>query len=86
MLNCFKKTDIKTATYKYINDVYNGFYFDVCENGEKYEIYIFHKTIGIKLFIYGLRKNNLTADELNEIIRANMNDYIRGYIDEYMQE
>lgn len=76
------KTDIKTSTY----NVGEGFFVDIVDLKEIYEIYLYHETIGVKELMFGLPKGSITFKNCIEIVERNLENenYIQNYIYDYM--
>ncbi len=56
----------------YIKD-YNG----------SYEVYLQNVRYGVISLMFGVEKKNNTIDNLKEIIKNNIDDYIKQYIEDY---
>ena len=76
-----KKTTISTITYAYAD----GFMIDIVRLPELWEVWLYHRDYGIKSLMFGLIENDIEfIDELMDIVMANIDTYIPGYREEYM--
>lgn len=82
-----KKLNYKTTTYKYNNSIYKDFYIDIVDkNNGLYDVWLYHKDIGIKAYMFGLYKKYFdNYDEFLNCIKCNLENesYIQDYINEY---
>lgn len=60
-----------------------GFFVDVFEEKETIEFYLYKKTCGVKMFMFGMTKEAAPPEKWAEIIDNNVGDYIQSYLDEY---
>lgn len=61
----------------------NGFFVDVLEENGTIEFYLYKKTCGNKMFMFGMTTAAAPPEKWAEIINNNIDDYIQSYIDEY---
>ncbi len=64
----------------------NGFRMDIVITENNYEGWIYHKDYEVKKFMFGLPKFQQTYDEALKIFSYNFDEYIKGYIEEYIKE
>ena len=71
-----------TKTY----DAGEDFRVDIVILPDEYEAWIYRKDSGYKSLMFGMPKNqpytNITYDGFIEIVTANLDEYIDGYIDD----
>lgn len=80
-----ENTTIITTTFYVESDIYAGFMIDIVNNdGKTYDAYIYHKNCGIKDFMYGLMRSDISYDDFIENVARNVADYIPGYINDYI--
>ena len=52
---------------------------------ELWEVWLYHRDYGIKSLMFGLSENDIESmDDLMDIVTANIDTYIPGYREEYM--
>lgn len=66
-------------------DAGSGFRMDVVITSDCYEAWIYHESIGIKVLMFGLPKDQQTYKKAVEIMKDNFTGYISDYTDEYMK-
>lgn len=82
-----KKVKIITlATY----ETNMGFRVDIVHNMEDtytcYEAYLYYKSYGVKDLMFGLSDEDTTLEEFCDIVMGNLAEYIRGYIEDHMED
>ena len=60
-----------------------SFFVDVLEEAGTIEFYLYRKTCGFKMFMFGMTKTAAPPEKWEEIIDNNVDDYTETYIDEY---
>ena len=60
-----------------------SFFVDVLEEKGTIEFYLYKKTCGNKMFMFGMMKKAAPPEKWEEIINNNVDDYIQSYLDEY---
>ena len=72
--------NLKTVTY-----AHGDFRVDITETDDMYDIYLWHKSYGIKEQMFGLFKSELAKDgrPVQEIILNNLPEYERDYAEQY---
>lgn len=75
------KIERKTETYKYKD----GFYIDVVFFPDVVEVWLYHKDVGVKIFMFGLGIDEKNNSALLELIKNNLiyQDYITDYKNSY---
>jgi len=89
-----KIENIKTTTYDYDgnffveivdnsnNENFTKYSEDIFDN-RCYQLWLYHKSIGIKMYMYGISKDCVASiDELLNIIERDIDGYIKMYFDE----
>ena len=79
-----KRTDEYKIT-TFIPDQFTDFRVDVVETKTTYEAWIYHKDHGHKDFMFGL-ENKTNINEFTEVVEGNINQYVKDYIEEFMEE
>lgn len=77
---------VKTKTYEVDSEYYKDFMVDIVDIGEMREVWLYHKSIGIKELMFGLSKDHTTATEIIDIVKNNLlyETYIENYLKEYV--
>ena len=74
-----KKKEIYVLSYK------KGFSVDIVVNDKNYiEFWLHHKDYSIKEFMFGVEKKHDNLEEYVELLLANIDQYYKSYINEYM--
>lgn len=84
-----KLSNVKTETYE-VGD----FLVDIQEDDEMFDMWLVHKDYGVKNYCFGSPKENyqygephtVTKEEFMETVEANLEDYIREYREEVMED
>lgn len=76
-----KITEITTT----VCEMPDGFMIDIIEQDNRFEAYLYHKSYGIKSFMYGLLKSDADKAAFIENVECNFNEYKEMYKSEYMQ-
>ena len=63
-------------------DVGDRFYVEVSPDGEWYDFVLCMEGYGIKSFMFGLYKKDCPEEMWEEIIEANVEDYIEVFLDD----
>lgn len=81
-----ERKDIKTKTFEIESEYYKGMFVDIVDDGEMWNVWLYHKSIGIKEFMFGLGKENTTHSEILEIVKNNLlyETYIENYLKQYV--
>ena len=74
-----------TTTYNYQDNIYHGFCVDISTDGDTIEAFLYHRDYGIKSLMWGgMLTKDQTAESFKDLVFANIPDYIKLYLDEYM--
>lgn len=76
-------TMIKTTYTVTCFELEEGFFVDVLEENGTIEFYLYRKSNGLKMFMFGMTKEAAPPEKWEEIINNNVEDYFQSYIDEY---
>lgn len=80
-----KKVDIKSTRFEH-----DDFWVDVIETDYGWEAWITKKNYGVSAMMFGLQKEQkefeTTYEEALEIIENNLEEYERGYMEEYGED
>lgn len=60
-----------------------GFFVDVLEEKRTIEFYLYKKTCGVKMFMFGLLNESAPPYKWEKIINDNVSDFTQTYLDEY---
>ena len=78
-----KRTDEYKVT-TFIPDWFTDFRVDVVETETTYEAWIYHKDHDHKHFMFGGDKTDI--NEFAEVVEGNINQYVKDYIEEFMED
>ena len=71
---------ISTDTYQTSLD---DFMVDVVEDGEAYGAFLYRLGYGVKIFMFGVDKADVTKEEFLAMVDANLASYVNSYMEEY---
>ena len=67
-------------TRKVNSTIYKDFFVDLVMKPATVEVWLYHKDYGVKTLMFGISH----VDNIIEIINNNLDQYIKGYIEEVM--
>ena len=79
------KTSTKTTTYK---TDFPGFYVDIVTERKIYHAWLYHETIGIKKYMFGINRKDYSMEDMLDMVEAALNNqlYIENYAEDYMSD
>lgn len=75
-----KRANISITTYEC-----GEYMVDIATTSDSYEAWIYRKEYGVKDLMFGMPQAQQTLDEFLDIVEANIEDYAKGYDEEYAE-